>query len=178
MRERNAELDGYVYLPRMLDKARSTLAGTNVGYEFGCPLDHTCMARLGITPEIVVDLVTRHGDDDHAVLDELRQRGIPDPDDIRFDAEVTEEELQAGIYLQVRPRERRHELEVRPGDEVLEIEEGCVLIYLGERQRRVVRAGEVVRIPPELPHRIETETGEAWRDQPLEHVRDHPAGGH
>ena len=85
---RNAELDGYVYVPRMLDKARTTLAGTNDGYAFGCPLDHTCMARLGITPETVVELVTKHSDD-ASVLAELRERGIPSADDIRFDAEAT-----------------------------------------------------------------------------------------
>src|SRR5690349_7712269 len=50
LRPRNAELEGYVYVPRMLDKARATLAGAPGGYPFGCPLDHTCMARLGITP--------------------------------------------------------------------------------------------------------------------------------
>jgi mannose-6-phosphate isomerase-like protein (cupin superfamily) len=155
LRPRNAELDGYVYLPRMLDKARHTLAGTANGYEFGCPLDHTCMARLGITPDVVIDLVTKHPDD-QAVLDELRARGIPRPDDIRFDAEVTEDELQAGIYLQVRPRDRLSELERRPGDKVLVVEEGAARICLGDRQQRVVSAGEVVRIPSELPHTIES----------------------
>ena len=151
---RNAELDGYVYLPRMLAKARTTLAGTNEGFEFGCPLDHTCMARLGIYPDLVQDLVTRHGDDDHAILAELKEHGIPDPDAIRFDAETTEDELISGVYLQVRPLERRDELEVRPGDEVLEVEDDELLITLGDRQRRIVRRGEVVRIPHELPHTI------------------------
>jgi quercetin dioxygenase-like cupin family protein len=155
LRPRNAELDGYVYLPRMLDKARHTLAGTANGYEFGCPLDHTCMARLGISPTVVIELVTKHADD-QAVLDELRARGIPRPDDIRFDAEVTEDELQAGIYLQVRPRDRISELERRPGDLVLAVEEGAARIYLGDRQQRVVRAGEVVRVPSEMTHKIES----------------------
>jgi mannose-6-phosphate isomerase-like protein (cupin superfamily) len=39
---------------------------------------------------------------------------------------------------------------------VLEIEEGEAKISLGERQMRIVREGEVVRIPPEMPHRIES----------------------
>ena len=70
-----AELDGYAWLPRMLDKARATLAGTAGSYLFGCPVDHTCMARLGIAPELVLDLAARHADD-HAVLDALRAHGI------------------------------------------------------------------------------------------------------
>jgi mannose-6-phosphate isomerase-like protein (cupin superfamily) len=161
LRSRNSELGGYVYLPRMLDKARNTLAGTADGYEFGCPLDHTCMARLGITPETVVELVQKHPDDDR-VLEELRARGIPPADDIRFDAELTEEELQADVYLRVRPLDRVDEIEPRPGDEVLLVENGAARIYLGERQQRVVRAGEVVRIPPDMPHRID-----AAGDEPL-----------
>jgi hypothetical protein len=72
-RGRDAELDGYAWLPRMLDKARATLAETAGGYPFGCPGDHTRMARLAIAPELVLDLAARHTDD-HAVLDALRAR--------------------------------------------------------------------------------------------------------
>src|SRR4051794_35306319 len=153
---RNDEIDGYVYVPRMLAKARHTLAGTAEGFEFGCPLDHSCMARLGIHPELGTDLVRRHGDDDRAILDELKDHGIPEPDSTRFDAEATENELQDDISLRVRPRERIDEIEPRDGDEVVVVEEGEALITLGDKQRRLVRAGEVVRIPPELPHSIES----------------------
>jgi Domain of unknown function (DUF5069) len=76
LRGLDAELEGYAWIPRMLDKARATLAGTAGDYPFGCPVDHTCMARLGITPELVLDLAARHTDD-HAVLDALRAHGIP-----------------------------------------------------------------------------------------------------
>jgi Domain of unknown function (DUF5069) len=41
----DAELEGYAWLPRMLDKARATLAGTAGSYLFGCPVDHICIAR-------------------------------------------------------------------------------------------------------------------------------------
>jgi hypothetical protein len=47
----DAQLEGYAWLPRMLNKARASLAGTAGSYLFGCPVDHTCMARLGIAPE-------------------------------------------------------------------------------------------------------------------------------
>jgi hypothetical protein len=168
---RNAEIDGYVYVPRMLAKARNTLAGTNEGYAFGCPLDHTCMARLGITPETVVELVTKHPGDDDAVLADLRARGIPPADAIRFDAEATEDELQSDVYLRVRSVDRIGEIEPRPGDVVLVIEEGAALISLGERQRRIVRAGEVVRIPPDMSHTIE-----GVGDVPLRTTRQNSAG--
>lgn len=98
----DVELEGYAWLPRMLDKARATLAGTAGGYQFGCPVDHTCMARLGVTPELILDLAARHSDD-HAVLDELRTHGIPSAADAWFDGLRVEDELQdTGNYLRVR----------------------------------------------------------------------------
>ncbi|MDA8069499.1 MAG: DUF5069 domain-containing protein [Actinomycetota bacterium] len=77
IRPPQATLAGYAWLPRMLDKARAELAGAQTELPFGCPIDHTCMARLGINPDTVRELVTRHGNDDDAILAELRQRGIP-----------------------------------------------------------------------------------------------------
>src|SRR4051794_39637962 len=81
------ELEGYAHLPRMLDKARATLAGTAGSYQFGCPVDHTCMARLGVTPEIVLDLAALHADD-RCVLRALRDHGIPSADEAWFDEDV------------------------------------------------------------------------------------------
>lgn len=72
----DAELEGYAWLPRMLDKARARTAGTSGDYLFGCPIDHTCMARLGVTPALILDLVARHSDDAD-VLAALRIHGIP-----------------------------------------------------------------------------------------------------
>jgi hypothetical protein len=150
------ELDGYAYLPRMFDKARAKLAGDTSAPPFGCPLDHSCMARLGVYPEEVLELVQVHGDDDSAILAGLQERGIPAAEDCWFDARATEDELLTDVYLRVRPLERIDEIEPRPGDEVRVIEDGEVLITLGDKQQRIVRAGEVVRIPPDLPHTIET----------------------
>jgi quercetin dioxygenase-like cupin family protein len=156
VRDYAEELDGYAYLPRMFDKARARLAGDTDAPPFGCPLDHSCMARLRVYPEDVLALVERHGDDDHAILAGLHDHGIPPAGAAWFDARATEDELLTGIYLKVRARKQIDELGPRPGHEVLAIEEGEARISLGERQMRVVRAGEVVRIPPELPHRIES----------------------
>ena len=179
----DAELEGYAWLPRMLDKARATLAGTAGSYPFGCPVDHTCMARLGIAPELVLDLVAGHSDD-HAVLTALRAHGIPSADDAWFDGQAVEDELQdTGHYLRVRAGETlpeadggrvfagaKHGAEVSvvlidaaPGDaqeahlhpveEVVVVQQGAATFLLGANQARIVRAGEVVRIPDGVPHR-------------------------
>src|SRR3954462_4003652 len=68
VRDYAEELDGYAYLPRMFDKARAKLAGDGDTPAFGCPLDHSCMARLRVYPEDVLDLVKRNGGDDDAIL--------------------------------------------------------------------------------------------------------------
>jgi mannose-6-phosphate isomerase-like protein (cupin superfamily) len=180
------ELDGYAHLPRMLDKARAALAGTAGTYRFGCPVDHTCMARLGIAPEVVLDLAARHADD-HRLLQELRDaHGIPPAEQAWFDSQAVEDELQdEGIYLRVRARDDLPEqplgrlfagadhdaevdvvlVELGPGDgaeqpataaaHVWVVQEGEARFFLGERQARIVRAGEVVRVPANVPWRVE-----------------------
>jgi quercetin dioxygenase-like cupin family protein len=178
-----AELEGYAWLPRMLDKARASLAGTAGSYMFGCPVDHTCMARLGIAPELVLELAGRH-DDDHALLEALRAHGIPSAADAWFDGQAVEDELtQTGNYLRVRRDDALPQahggrvfagaehgasvsvvlIDAPPGDaqdvhthaqeEVVVVQEGSATFFLGAQQARIVRAGEVVRIPARVPHR-------------------------
>jgi mannose-6-phosphate isomerase-like protein (cupin superfamily) len=156
VRDYREELHGYAYLPRMFDKARAKLAGSTEAPPFGCPLDHSCMARLRVYPEDVLELVREHGDDDDAILAGLQEHGIPSAEETWFDAHATEDELMTGVYLKVRPREQVDELRPRAGHQVLAVEEGEAKITLGDRQMRIVRAGEVVRIPPDLPHTIES----------------------
>jgi len=72
VRDFAAELDGYEYLPRMFDKARARLSGDTDAPPFGCPLDHSCLARLRVYPENVLQLVRENGDDDRAILGGLR----------------------------------------------------------------------------------------------------------
>ena len=100
-------------------------------------------------------LVSANGDDDRAILVGLREHGIPPAMAAWFDARATEDELLTGIYLKVRPRELLDELRPRPGQRVVAVEEGEALFSLGDHQMRIVRAGEVVCVPSELPHRIE-----------------------
>ena len=179
----DAEVEGYAWLPRMLDKARATLAGTAGSYLFGCPVDHTCMARLGIAPELVLDLAALHTDDG-AVLDALHAHGIPPAAEAWVDGQAVEDELQeTGNYLRVRAREALPEAEggrvfagaehgaaisvvlvdaapggeqaphVHPVEEVVVVQEGAATFFLGEHQARIVRAGQVVRVPAGVPHR-------------------------
>jgi quercetin dioxygenase-like cupin family protein len=179
----DAELEGYAWLPRMLDKARATLAGTAGTYLFGCPVDHTCMARLGISPDLVLDLAARHVDD-HAVLEALRAHGIPSAAEAWFDGQAVEDELQeTGNYLRVRAREglpeanagrlfagaehganvsvllhdaepgEAQEAHAHPAEEVVVVQHGAATFLLGAQQARIVHAGEVVRIPAGIPHR-------------------------
>ena len=179
----DADLDGYAWLPRMLDKARATLAGTAGHYLFGCPVEHTCMARLGIAPEFVLDLVARHSDD-HAVLNALRAHGIPPAAEAWFDGQTVEDDLQeTGNYLRVRARDALPDadggrvftgadhgagvsvvlIDAAPGDEqaphvhpveeVVVVHDGAATFFLGAQQARIVRAGQVVRVPACVPHR-------------------------
>jgi mannose-6-phosphate isomerase-like protein (cupin superfamily) len=187
------ELEGYAHLPRMLDKARATLAGTAGTYQFGCPVDHTCMARLGVTPELVLDLAASHADD-RCVLRALRDHGIPSAQAAWFDAVLVEEQLhQEGLYLRVRGRDQLPEqgdgrlfagadhgadvdvvlVELAAGErrpatvataaQVWVIQEGRATFFLGEMQARIARAGDVVRIPAGVPWRLESTDSDTLR---------------
>lgn len=50
-RSTRARLGGYVLLPRMLDKGRATLAGTNGAYHYACPIDQNVLTFAGIDAE-------------------------------------------------------------------------------------------------------------------------------
>jgi hypothetical protein len=47
-RSGRARLGGYVILPRMLDKGRATIAGTNGEYHYNCPMDQRFLEFAGI----------------------------------------------------------------------------------------------------------------------------------
>jgi mannose-6-phosphate isomerase-like protein (cupin superfamily) len=178
------ELEGYAHLPRMLDKARASLAGSNGHYMFGCPVDHTCMARLGVPPELVLELAGRYADN-ATVLAKLREHGIPAAEDAWFDAQAVEDELGDAGYLRVRRVTALAEGEpgrvfagaehgsdvdvvvvaVAPGErrgprtphraELWAIQTGEATFYLGAQQARVVRPGDIVRVPAGMEHRLE-----------------------
>lgn len=47
-------IGGYAHLGRLLDKARSTLAGKNAEYHYNCPLDQMFFGFTGIDPEVML----------------------------------------------------------------------------------------------------------------------------
>jgi hypothetical protein len=49
-RSPRVRLGGFVLLPRMLDKGRATVAGTNGEYNYACPLDQRFLEFSGINP--------------------------------------------------------------------------------------------------------------------------------
>ncbi|MFT5029478.1 MAG: hypothetical protein ACI9VS_001917 [Candidatus Binatia bacterium] len=57
------QLAGFVILPRMLDKGRAALAGTNGEYHYNCPLDQRFLEFAGVDPEAMEkELAAGRGD--------------------------------------------------------------------------------------------------------------------
>lgn len=50
-RSPRTRLGGFVHLPRLIDKARAVVAGTNGDYHFNCPIDQRFWAFTGVNPE-------------------------------------------------------------------------------------------------------------------------------
>lgn len=90
----DATLAGYAWLPRMLDKARASRAGTLGHYRYPCPIDQRCLAGLGVEPEAFADLAARL--DDAAVVEALRDLGVPGAQECWFDAVAEEHRLLHG----------------------------------------------------------------------------------
>ena len=56
-------LGGFVHLPRLIDKARATVAGTNGDFHYDCPVDHHFWAFTGIKPApFMKEVKTGQGD--------------------------------------------------------------------------------------------------------------------
>lgn len=69
-------LAGYVHLPRMLDKCRAVLAGTQGEYIYPCPMDRRLLEFAGITPEQFQEAV-RSNPTDQAVAHWFRKTAAP-----------------------------------------------------------------------------------------------------
>jgi hypothetical protein len=71
----DAKLGGYPWLPRIIDKARASQAGT-LGdyYRYPCPIDAACLALLGIDDDTFRETANRAADD-HGVIDLLANIG-------------------------------------------------------------------------------------------------------
>jgi hypothetical protein len=88
----DATLDGYAWLPRLIDKARASRAGTLGDLIHPCPVDKKCLGLLGMDATTFGDVAEEHGEDDE-ILAELKRRGIPSAEEAWFDALAFEESL-------------------------------------------------------------------------------------
>ena len=93
----DATLDGYAWLPRMIDKSRAARAGTLGDGVHPCPVDRRCLALLGIGFETFSDVVARSADD-AAVLAGLRAAGIASAAAAWFDAPAWEDALAEMVW--------------------------------------------------------------------------------
>jgi hypothetical protein len=70
-------LGGYLWLARVLDKARAKANQTHDGYIYPCPMDRAVMSRWGINPSEFTTALTEHQSDD-LMLGWLSTRVTPD----------------------------------------------------------------------------------------------------
>ena len=173
----DAELEGYAWLPRMLDKARARLAGTAGSYLFGCPVDHTVpagapRARLAARParSAVLEALARGNSIRSGRVvrwpgreDELEETGnylrvraseaLPEADGGRVFTGAEHGAAVSVVLVDAAPGDDEQEAHMHPVEEVVVVQQGAATFFLGAQQARIVRAGEVVRIPAGVPHR-------------------------
>ena len=80
-RSPRVRLGGFVILPRMLDKARATIAGTNGEYHYNCPLDQHFLSFAGIDPEALLAEI-RTGKGDGEILEWIRENSFAKPSEL------------------------------------------------------------------------------------------------
>jgi mannose-6-phosphate isomerase-like protein (cupin superfamily) len=97
LRPMDATLDGYAWLPRMIDKSRHARAGTLGTAVHPCPVDRRALALLGIDVGTFGAVVAASATDAE-VLDGLRAAGIPPAEEAWFDAPAWEDELQEMVW--------------------------------------------------------------------------------
>ena len=94
-RPMEATLDGYAWLPRMIDKARAARSQTLGDFIYPCPIDRECLRRLGLDANTFAAVASGLADD-QAILAELHRRGIPSAAAAWFDAPALEAALLHG----------------------------------------------------------------------------------
>jgi quercetin dioxygenase-like cupin family protein len=97
LRPMDATLDGYAWLPRMIDKPRAARAGTLGDGVHPCPVDRRCLALLGIDFATFSEVVARSADDAE-VLAGLRAAGIAPAAAAWFDAPAWEDALTEMVW--------------------------------------------------------------------------------
>jgi mannose-6-phosphate isomerase-like protein (cupin superfamily) len=97
LRPMDATLEGYAWLPRMIDKSRAARAGTLGDAVHPCPVDRRCLRLLGVDVATFGAIVAA-APDDAAVLAGLREHGIPPAREAWFDAQGWEDQLQEMVW--------------------------------------------------------------------------------
>jgi hypothetical protein len=69
------KMAGYVHLPRMTDKCRATLAGTQGEYKYPCPMDQRLLDFAGITAEQFTTAV-RNAQNDQAMAEWFKKTAV------------------------------------------------------------------------------------------------------
>jgi hypothetical protein len=80
-----AKLDGYPWLPRMIDKARASHAGTlGTYYRYPCPIDRACLELLGVDAD-EFRVIANAAVDDRTVIEQLATAGASIDQLVNFD---------------------------------------------------------------------------------------------
>jgi len=113
-RSPRVRLGGYVVLPRMLDKGRATINGTNGEYHYACPLDLRFLEFAGIDPEkLKKQLAAGKGDGEILEWIEKNAKNQPTAPEIlawsawqeqRTPSDVESREYFHGLHAKVAPK--------------------------------------------------------------------------
>jgi hypothetical protein len=77
-RSPRVRLGGYVILPRLLDKGRATLAGSQGEYKYACPLDQRLLKFAGIDPDALKKQI-KTGKGDREILEWITAKSSTKP---------------------------------------------------------------------------------------------------
>lgn len=112
-RSPRVRLGGFVTLPRILDKCRAVIAGTNGEYNYDCPMDQNFLNFAGIKADDLKEQVaTGKGDGEIlAWVQENMRSGLTEADisnwssfaEPRCPSDVESREFYQGIHSQVAP---------------------------------------------------------------------------
>lgn len=100
-RSPRVRLGGYVILPRILDKCRATLAGTNGEFNFNCPLDQHFMHFVEIDAEALKSEVAT-GKGDAEILEWINTQSKTKPSILDIQAWTAFQEQRAPGDLETR----------------------------------------------------------------------------
>jgi hypothetical protein len=106
-RSARVRLGGYATLPRMLDKARATIAGKNGEYHYNCPLDQRLLEFLSLDAEALQKEIAS-GRGDGEILEWIQQHAKhkhTDPEIAAWSAQAEQR-----VPSDVESREYFHEL--------------------------------------------------------------------